>query len=115
VAGLPDVNGDGLAEVLVANQLGNSTDGVFQAGQVLLYLSKPTPKPPRITALGWTEEGFKLQLTGEVGLKFELQGSEDFTNWRIMGNQTQANQTTEFLDTDARNANRRFYRTLTVP
>ncbi len=113
VAGLPDVNGDGLGEVLVANRFGKSKSGIYQAGQVLLYLSKSL-KPPSLVPLGWTDAGFKLRLSGEVGAKFELQRSEDLVNWATILNQTQANQTTEFLDPDAKNARQRFYRTHTL-
>jgi hypothetical protein len=114
VAGLPDVNGDGLAELLAGNPFADSTSGVFQAGQVLLYLSKRTSKP-QIQALGWAEEGFKLQLTGEVGLKFELQRSEDLMNWSPIAAQIHTNAVAQFLDPETKNTSHRFYRTRSVP
>jgi hypothetical protein len=76
---------------------------------------RPTPKPPRIAVLGWTEEGFKLQLTGEVGLKFELQRSEDLINWLPLMTHTLINGATEFQDADTKNASHRFYRTRAAP
>ena len=112
VIGVPDLNGDGLGEVLVANPRANSTSGIYQAGQVLLYLSKA--RPPRPMAIGWGPEGFKLRLTGQGVVKFELQRSEDLINWAPIATQMHTNQTTEFVDTDAKNASRRFYRTRTA-
>jgi hypothetical protein len=107
--GVPDLNGDGLGEVLVANPRANSSGGMYQAGQVRLYLSKPTP--PRPLPTGWGADGFKLRLTGLVGVKFELQRSEDLTTWLPLGTHTQTNQAMEFLDADATKTSRRFYRT----
>jgi hypothetical protein len=112
--GMPDVNGDGLGEVLVANPRANSTSGVYQAGQVRLYLSKAPTKPPEPAVMGWSAEGFKLRLTGEVGAKFELQRSDDLIDWSPIVTQTHTNAVAEFWDVEAKNASRRFYRTRTA-
>jgi hypothetical protein len=112
--GVPDLNGDGLGEVLVSNPRANSSRGVYQAGQVRLYLSK-VPKPPEPAVMGWSADGFKLRLTAEVGVKFELQRSFDLINWSPMATQTHTNAVAEFLDVEAKNASRRFFRTRTAP
>jgi hypothetical protein len=101
-----------LGEVLVGNPRANSTNGTYQAGQVRLYLSKPMP--PRPVSMGLGPGGFKLRLTGQVGVTFELQRSEDLVMWLPLVNQTQTNQTIEFLDSEAGDASRRFYRTRLV-
>jgi hypothetical protein len=113
--GVPDLNGDGLGEVLVANPRANSTNRIYQAGQVRLYWSAVVPKPARLTTLGWTDAGFKLGLSGEAGAKFELQRSEDLINWLPIMTEPHTSALVEFLDADAKNASQRFYRTRTAP
>ena len=50
----------------------------------------------------------------EVGAKFELQRSYDLINWSLIVSQTHTSAVAEFLDVEAKNQSRRFYRTRTA-
>ena len=57
-------------------------------------------------------QGFPLTITGEAGLSYRLQASAELpsTNWTDLLAFTNAAPATNFVDTDAANFNRRFYR-----
>jgi len=105
-AGLPDVNGDGRGELLISIPNNN---------RVLLYLSDPAIKPPEPLGLARGAEGFMIRLSGEPGSTYELQASDDLLNWSTVVKQTHASQESEYLDSDAQNKSRRFYRTAASP
>ena len=106
MAALPDVNGDGRAEIVIAS---NSTEEVY------LYLSDSPPPPPEPSVVGREEEGVVIRLTGKTGTKYELQASDNLTNWTAVTQGTLTNEVTEFLETSATNQSMRFYRTQLLP
>ena len=115
IAGLPDVNGDGLGEILVAHPFRESNDGEVRAGQVSVFLSKKSAELPALTVLGWIDEGLRLRLASTAGVSYELQASEDLVSWINLANPPGANGEAAFVDTDAKNKRHRFYRTRSVP
>lgn len=103
-SGLPDVNGDGLGEVLIGGYYAN-------ANKVYLYLSDGPRPPPDPVAVGQVEEGFVVLLRGEPDTAYELQVSEDLFHWATVLKETLTSPEKEFLDTEAKNKSLRFYRT----
>ena len=66
--------------------------------------------PLRLTALGRTVTGFRLQLVGEPGRKVEIQTTGDFTMWEPIGDVTLEDQPFELEDAAAVTRSQRFYR-----
>jgi hypothetical protein len=77
VAGIPDLNGDGMGEIFVAHSLATSTNGYREAGQASLFLS---------LSLGETEPRFARQgddliVTWQAGIYERLEASADGKVW----------------------------------
>jgi hypothetical protein len=60
------------------------------------------------------EVGFELAIRAESGSSYRLQASPDLsqTNWFDLIHSTNSQPATTFVDTNATNFNRRFYRVL---
>ena len=110
IAGMPDINGDGLGEVLVANQLGNSSTGVFQAGQVSLYLSKPLPTPPSLQVVGMDDRSFTITVNATSDSAIKIEATSDFETWDLVADITPDGNPVAVEDPEASNHERRFYR-----
>ena len=59
-----------------------------------------------------TNGAMKLSISGDTGLLYVLEASTNLVNWTKLVVRTNASGTMEFLDTNATNSNRRFYRAL---
>jgi hypothetical protein len=56
---------------------------------------------------------FILTVTGQIGHTYEIQATQDFTNWTVIGMATLGvNGSLDFTDTNSQNFPERFYRTL---
>ena len=75
---------------------------ILQSGPIFTLTGASPPK----------NGGFELDLTGKIGRSYRIQTSTDpaATNWTDWVDFTNTTETTEFLDTDATNSPRRFYR-----
>lgn len=104
MSGIPDLNGDGRGEVLIS---------AAYDSQLHLFLSDGPPLPPTPSVAGFGNDGFLVRLTGEPGMTYELQVSDDLVSWTTLLKGAQANPVTEFLDVEAKNHPRGFYRTRT--
>lgn len=66
----------------------------------------------QIQSRGLSGGQFTLNVTGNIGHTYELEATEDFTTWTVIGTGTvDANGSLEFTDPDAANFQQRFYRT----
>jgi hypothetical protein len=68
---------------------------------------------PSLTADGYSSEGFRLTLTGEVGRTYRLQYSHDALSWTDLLRYTNTQSSFQILDTSATNDSIRLYRVLT--
>jgi len=60
-------------------------------------------------------DGFQFVLTGEFGMRYELQKNDDWQGWLPLGTVTNAFGTSQFNDKSATNAARRVYRAVLAP
>ena len=88
---------------------GKGTFVVVGGGEI--WQSDPLPTA-RLMAGALSGQGLALTITGEEGLSYRLQAATDLpsTNWTDLLTFTNTAPTTNFVDTDATNFNRRFYR-----
>jgi hypothetical protein len=69
-----------------------------------------------LTAIERTPEGyFRLQVVGQPGIHFSLQGSSTLSSWTTILTTTSATGTTNITDTTAAPFSSRFYRVQTLP
>jgi len=71
----------------------------------------PTP-PPGVQIRITPTRQFVLTVTGPVGHTYDIQATQDFITWTVIGTVTiGASGSLDFTDTNAANFSRRFYRT----
>jgi len=64
---------------------------------------------------GMREDGFQMTLAGELGARYELDGSVDLVHWAPMVSLTNTFGSVQFLDAGSTNQPFRFYRALPTP
>ncbi len=64
---------------------------------------------------GMREDGFQMTLAGELGARYELDGSVDLVHWTPINSLTNAFGLAQFLDAGTTNQPFRFYRALPAP
>ena len=57
-----------------------------------------------------SQDGFRLTLTGEFGVAYQILGSTDCSGWTLLGTVTNDWGTVQFTDTAGTNLPKRFYR-----
>jgi hypothetical protein len=62
-----------------------------------------------------TSEGVEIDLSGELGSQYRVDGSTDLINWTPLFNLTNSVGTLHFVDTNAEHLNFRFYRAVLLP
>lgn len=62
-----------------------------------------------------TSQGVEVDLMGEIGTHYRLDGSTDFTNWTTLYNLTNGVGILRYIDLTASNQNRKFYRAVILP
>jgi hypothetical protein len=71
------------------------------------------PSPAQLSATpGWTNGIFGLSLLAAAGQPWRIQGSIDLSNWTVLGTVFSSSTPALFIDIQATNFNRRFYRAL---
>jgi hypothetical protein len=76
-------------------------------------ISYLVPNPSTVQIRSAIAGQFILTLTGQAGHIYEIQATQDFKTWIIIGTATMGiNGSLDFTDTNAANFPRRFYRTL---
>jgi hypothetical protein len=94
----------GSYQAVVANLAGS----VFSAPATLSIV----PSDTRILSLTPTNGGFRILMVGVGGKTFALQATTDMAHWTTLTNFTFVNDTFEFVDADAANFEKRFYRAI---
>jgi hypothetical protein len=64
---------------------------------------------------GLSEDGFQLTLTGEYGVRYEIDGSTTLTEWTAVATVTNLFGTVQFRDQTGTNSPYRFYRAILLP
>jgi hypothetical protein len=64
---------------------------------------------------GVMPEGFVFSLTGDVGGRYEVDGSSNLNSWSALGFVTNSYGTSQFTDSSLTNKSRQFYRAVLVP
>jgi hypothetical protein len=78
------------------------------------FTKRPTLSLPPGLA-GWFADGFRLLLTGEFGVAYQLLGSTNLTDWLPLSSVTNQFGTAQLMDDGATNSPTRFYRLIQVP
>ncbi len=73
-------------------------------------LSVPTTNPPAISSSTFTGGGFQLQVTGDVGPNYIIQGSTNLTEWESLYTTNPAVMPFNWIDPSASNHPARFFR-----
>jgi hypothetical protein len=88
---------------------------VFDNYQVTVE-PRPSPPPPRLTALGRLNNQFLMRLTGEPNTNYVIDATTSFTNWLALRTNNTGNAGSfDFLDVSSPSFPRRFYRGRLVP
>jgi hypothetical protein len=70
---------------------------------------------PSLSGGAISDSGFQVTLTGETGLRYELQASTNLVTWMPLTSFLDAGEPFMFVDTSATNYNRKFYRLFRDP
>jgi formylglycine-generating enzyme required for sulfatase activity len=86
------------------------TDANYDIG--LRIAEIPGPASPALLSPtpGWTNGVFGLTLSAPLGQQWQIQGSTDLSNWKVLGALFSSNTPVLFMDSEATNFNSRFYR-----
>jgi len=90
--------------VVVHNPDGSATS------QIATLRVSPSPGPLRFESPALTANGFTLSLSGQPGLQYRIDYSNDLVNWSPLSSGTNLNGSVTFLDSAANNFPHRFYR-----
>lgn len=112
MSGVPDLNGDGLGEILVANWRATSAAGQGNAGHVLLYLSTVSAELPALEAVGMEDQAFTLVIQASAESTTTIEATSDYENWEPVAEIPAGGSPVELKDTEAPNYSRRFYRSV---
>lgn len=86
----------------------NSRSRWLQAPERLTLL--PGLEPPQLTALGWVDLSFVVEVNGSAGQTIVLEASEDFSHWTPLATNTLGHGPWAYGDAAAGALARRFYR-----
>ncbi len=90
---------------------GNNTFVVVGVGGTILQSAELAPVGARLSAVpGWSPGGFGLTLSAPAAGQWEIEGSTDLLNWTALGSLVGTSVPSVFIDRQATNLSRRFYR-----
>jgi hypothetical protein len=106
----PALNATGSAMITVTvNKGGAGNNLTSQSFVVTVGLSPP---PPSVQVRTIQSGQFILTITGQVGHTYNIQATQDFKTWTVIGTATVgATGSLNFTDTNTASYSRRFYRT----
>jgi len=84
-----------------------------QSGAVTVTVGDMNVNPARSFAL--SDGAFQLQVVGQGGLAFQIEGSANATDWTPLTTNTLTGETYDYVDAQATNYSQRFYRVRSWP